>query len=750
MDEPESADHESTAPAGAAANPAAVNRAPKRLPVSILIVDDEPKNLTVLETILDDPDYRLVRATSAEEALHALLNDEFALLILDIRMPGMTGFELAQMVRRRRKTADIPIIFLTAYYNEDQHIIEGYGTGAVDYLNKPINPIILRSKVKIFADLHRKHRELREFSDVLEQRVVERTASLYLSTQRLRAVFNGMSEYMWLLDADGNLLEANRSALEFAECDLSSIIGKPFWDTPWFQFTPDSGEIVRQAIEQAAAGKQKRFEMRIHTSAGEARIIDIAFRPVHDEEGNVVLIVPAGPDITARALAEQAARLLAAVVESSDDAILSLDLNAIITTFNRGAEQLYKYKAEEVIGQHISVLFPPDRQHEVSKLVARIRRGSPVRNYETVRRRKDGTLVDISLTVSAVKDGQGRIIGASKIARDITQRKLSEARLRDSERQLQELVAAVPAAIYTTDAEGRITYFNQAAVEMAGRTPTIGSDEWCVTWKLYQPDGAPLPYDRCPMALALREGRAIRNAEAVAERPDGSRVPFIPYPTPLRDSEGRITGAINMLVDISERKQAETQQRILLNELNHRVKNNMQMLQTLLEKAARRVKSSEAREVLEEAGNRITAMAAAQRVLYTTTDAMQFDARDFLATVCQSAMQALPQEVDVHCEADAVKLSNDIATPLALIVNELLTNAVKHGLNGGKGTIRVRLTREDDSLLLYVEDDGAGFDLQSVKQRSSGLALVQGLARQLRGRFDVIRTPATRCSVRFQ
>jgi two-component sensor histidine kinase len=285
---------------------------------------------------------------------------------------------------------------------------------------------------------------------------------------------------------------------------------------------------------------------------------------------------------------------------------------------------------------------------------------------------------------------------------------------------------------------------------MAGRIPLIGQDDWCITWKLYYPDGRPLPHEECPMAIALREGRAIRNAEVVAERPDGTRAPLIPYPTPLRDGTGKIIGAINMLVDVSERRQAETQQRVLLNELNHRVKNNMQMLQILLEAGAQRAKSSEAREVLEEASGRIMAMAAAQRVLYTTHDATQFNARDFLNTVCESARQTFPQEFEIACEADAMQLSNDAAMPLALIANELLTNAVKYRLNGAAAaTIRVRLTRENDSFLFYVEDDGPGFDLQSVQRRSSGLALVQGLVRQLGGKFEVIRTPATRCIVRF-
>jgi len=129
--------------------------------------------------------------------------------------------------------------------------------------------------------------------------------------------------------------------------------------------------------------------------------------------------------------------------------------------------------------------------------------------------------------------------------------------LRENEGRLRELLEALPAAVYTTDAQGRVTMFNQAAVEFWGRVPQIGTDSWCVSLKLYTPDGRPLAYEECPMAIALREGRAVKGCEAIAERPDGTRIHFIPYPTPLRSLDGKIVGAINMLVDITERKRAE-------------------------------------------------------------------------------------------------------------------------------------------------------------------------------------------------
>jgi PAS domain S-box-containing protein len=448
----------------------------------------------------------------------------------------------------------------------------------------------------------------------------------------------------------------------------------------------------------------------------------------------------------ARSAAEERAQQLVSIVESSDDAIISKDLDGIIRTWNSGAERLFGYSAGEALGKPVTILFPPGREDEEPGILARIRSGERIHHYETVRRRKDGSLLDISLTVSPVRDGAGRIVGASKIARDITDRKEAERRLRDSEQRLTELLAAIPAAIYTTDAQGKITYFNQAAVEFSGRTPVLGSDEWCVTWKLFMPDGTPLPHDQCPMAIALKEGRAVRGAEAVAERPDGTRVPFIPFPTPLLDASGRVTGAINMLVDISERRQAETQQRLLLDELNHRTKNNMQMLQSLLFSAARTAHSEEARKVLNEASARIAAMAAAQRVLYGRSDASRVEAEEFLPAVCQTIRQLLPPDARIECGASHGVLSNDIAMPLALILNELLTNAVKHGIKDhARQGVRVSLTDQDGRLALCVEDDGEGFDLEEVRKTSSGLQLVLGLARQLRGTLYVTKNPSRAC-----
>ena len=135
---------------------------------------------------------------------------------------------------------------------------------------------------------------------------------------------------------------------------------------------------------------------------------------------------------------------------------------------------------------------------------------------------------------------------------------LAVAAARRGESELHAVLATSLAPIYTTDAEGWITFFNQPCIQFAGRTPVAGEDRWCVTWKLYTDDGAPLPHDACPMAQAIHLREPIRGLSAIAERPDGTRAPFRPYPTPILAADGTILGAVNILLDTSDELDSDT------------------------------------------------------------------------------------------------------------------------------------------------------------------------------------------------
>jgi signal transduction histidine kinase len=168
-------------------------------PIEILLVDDEPRNLDALEAILADPGYRLLRAENADRALRQLLDHDVAAIVLDIKMPGVSGLELAGMIKNTRRFRQTPIVFLTAYMLDDQHVVAGYGAGAVDYLAKPVNPAVLRHKVAVFADLFRKTRELAELNDKLEERVQARTEELARSEAALRKADTQKDEFLAVL-----------------------------------------------------------------------------------------------------------------------------------------------------------------------------------------------------------------------------------------------------------------------------------------------------------------------------------------------------------------------------------------------------------------------------------------------------------------------------------------------------------------------------------------------------------------------
>ena len=221
---------------------------------------------------------------------------------------------------------------------------------------------------------------------------------------------------------------------------------------------------------------------------------------------------------------------------------------------NKAELDLLGYGSEEYVGRHIGD-FHAD-QAVIGDILTRLGRGERLERYPARLRAKDGSIRHVIITSSALFEN-GQFIHTRCFTVDVSEARVAEERLTAGELRFQAMLEALPVAIYTTDAEGKITFYNRAAAELSGRVPTLGVDRWCVTWRLFNPEGTPLPLDKCPMAKALKEQRPIRGAELIAERPDGSRARVVPYPTPLFDDKGGLAGAINMLVDVTERHAAE-------------------------------------------------------------------------------------------------------------------------------------------------------------------------------------------------
>jgi PAS domain S-box-containing protein len=274
-----------------------------------------------------------------------------------------------------------------------------------------------------------------------------------------RDLADALPAAIYATDAEGRITYFNEAAAALWGCRPE--LGKSDWCGSWRLFWPDGRVLPHEQCPMAVALKERR-EVRGQDAIAErpdgTRVPFLPFpTPIYDNAGMLIGAVNLLLDMTELKRAEGASHHLAAIVESSDDAIISKDLDGIITSWNTGAERIFGYLAEEMIGRSIKVLIPPDHHDEEDTILERIRAGQRIEHYETVRQRKYGGLVDISLTVSPIKNAHGQIVGASKIARDITERKRNEAQIemlaREAEHRVKNVLATVQATIHLTQAD---------------------------------------------------------------------------------------------------------------------------------------------------------------------------------------------------------------------------------------------------------------------------------------------------------
>lgn len=231
-----------------------------------------------------------------------------------------------------------------------------------------------------------------------------------------------------------------------------------------------------------------------------------------------------------------------------------VDADGRIVHANSAELRLLGYEPAEYIGQEIAAFY--DDRAVIRDIMERLARGERVHRYPAQLKARDGSLKHVEVSSTGYfKDGQ--LVHTRCFTVDVTPLKSAEQAFDEQQSRFHQVLDALPVAVYTTDAKGTITYYNQAAAALAGREPKIGQDEWCVTFRLFTPEGEELPHDQCPMAIALKENRPVRDVEAVGQRPDGSFFPFMPFPTPLRNERGELTGAVNMLLDLTDRKRGE-------------------------------------------------------------------------------------------------------------------------------------------------------------------------------------------------
>jgi len=491
-----------------------------------------------------------------------------------------------------------------------------------------------------------------EVNASLEARVLERTQQLAAANQRLVqinarfAIASAAAELgFWDFDVVAQTLLWDDQMFEmYGRPRQAGVQPYELWTS---SLHPEDRTATEKALRDAIAGGDRfATEFRIVRPSGEMRHIKVSAAVIRDATGSATLMHGVNFDLTEHRLGSEAQRQMAALVQSTSDAIITKDMQGIIRSWNAAAEDMLGYTAEEIIGQPVTRLIPGDHETEESVIMARIRRGQRIVPFETVRLMKDGRSVEVTVTVTPIFGNAGQIVGASKIVRDMTSARLSAEALQAVNVELKLLVKT-------------------------------------------------------------------RTAE-------------------LKERES------------------------LLQEVHHRVKNNLQIISSLINRQVRGLEDASSRVALQDCQSRVMAMAQIHEMLYQSADYARVpfakSARELAERVLVASGNA-NGAVGLHFELEDLSLRVEHAIPCALILNELVANALKHAFpNGAIGTIRVQFRHASDHLVfLSVGDDGVGIspglDLDSLT--SVGVQLVRTLVKQLEGRLEIIRAPGSNFRITF-
>jgi len=708
---------------------------------TILLVEDETIIAMSEKAALENYGYQVLTVNSGESAIAAVTSSSgIDLILMDINLgKGIDGTRAAELILADN---DIPLLFLSSHSEreivEKTERITSYG-----YVIKNSSITVLDASIKMAFKLFDSRQELRKGNDEVRQHA-----------QLLENIIEQFPGFIiWKSPASMILGCNNNFAIKCGMPSPASIIGKFDRDLPFLEHEVDSFLIDDQIVMQS--GKPKfHIAEKEHVAQGEILYLDTCKIPLFDIQGKVSGVLAVATDVTERKKIEEALvkseekhRLL---VENNHDIIYTLTAEGIFIFVSRAWTTLLGYPADQVIGSSFQkFVHPDDIPACLAWLEHVIQTGERQEGIEYRVRHANGSWFWHTSSAVPLRDESGHVIGFEGTARDITEQKRAVDAISSARNLMTSMLESSPNVIvFALDREYRYLAFNtkhkDVIKQIWGKDIDIGLNMLEVIGNHEDAIKAKENFDR-----------ALHGESFVIVEEYGNEALFrqswLDYWSPIKNSAGEIVGLTCFLLDNTDQKRAEdkiktllAEKDMLLKEVHHRIKNNMNTISSLLSLQAGSLSEPAAICALEEAGNRIRNMALLYDQLYRSIDYTQLPTDEFLSPMIDGILANFPnrKKVSVEKDIDGFMLDSKRLQAIGIIITELLTNIMKYAFSGKKtGLITITVKKSDKKVIMSVQDNGNGIPVSVNFEQSTGfgLQLVYALSQQLDGTIRIER-----------
>lgn len=550
----------------------------------------------------------------------------------------------------------------------------------------------------------------------------------------LTAIFESLEDAVLSHDVNQNILQINPAAEEVFGYSADDLIGRSILDLIPEKDHAQQKELFDKVLD---GGRVAHLRTSRITRAGEEFPVSLTISPIKDEMGTVIGASQIVRDITAEKEAEAKQAILASIIEASDDAIISKTLDGVITSWNFGAETIFGYKAEEVIGKHITILIPDARIAEEDYILSNIKNGVRIQHFQTTRISKEGHEIPISLTVSPVKDKEGVIIGVSKIARNISIEKLAE----EKQAMLAAIVESSDDAIISKDLNGIISSWNSGAEKI------FGYKEHEVLGKHIS---ILIPQDsldeETEIISRIRKGQKVNHFQTIRVTKTGDEIHISLTVSPVKDGNGNIIGASKVARDVTKEKKAEEEIRDLSQKkdefialASHELKTPltslsgfMQIIDKKISEPTSKILVGKSMKILEKLNILIGDLFDISKI---QSGKLQFhferiDLTSFVLDLVETVRFSQSTHQINFISDGSVSIKGDRLRLEQVLVN-LINNAVKYSPGANKVDVKIATTA--DYAIVSIQDYGLGISKEEQQNIFSQFYRVSGLSHKISG-----------------